>query len=577
MFLRARAVGSVLRSAFSNPALRRIGFAYALFCMAELGIWIALLIYAYGHGGTTAGTTMVLVQLVPCILLGPFLGAFADGHSPHRVLCWGYGLQALAMGAVAAAIVEGAPIGVVFVLAPLTALGLSATRPAQAAVLPAVVRTADELTAANVMSGWTFGAASLVGPAVAGVLIAWHGVGLAVAVTAAMSMAALLLVAGLRTVPIADAQDPDTPAAGAGGGGTGWLHGALAEVRDGTRANLNAIVRNGPLRILLSLHAFYFVLIGAVDLLCVVLAASYLHMGSGGAGYLNAAFGAGALLAGFVTAFLVGRRHLKNTLALSLIVAVAALALVSAISRVAPALVLLAAVGLSGAVFDVTGRTVLQRSAPADAVAGLFSILEALMDLGLVLGTVLVQVAIAAGGLKAALLAPAVIAVVLVAGLWRRLGRLDEGATVPQVEIRLLRSIPIFAALPAPALEGIARELEPVSVAAGTTVFHEGDRGDRYYAVADGSLAIARSGVVVKSVSRGNGFGEIALIDDVPRQATVQAVTDASLYSLRKDLFLQTVTGHPASALAAGRIIAGHLGDDPSGTLDGDTPSGHGS
>ena len=327
------------------------------------------------------------------------------------------------------------------------------------------------------------------------------------------------------------------------------------------------------MRVLLSLHAFYFVLIGAVDLLCVVLAASYLHMGPGGAGYLNAAFGAGALLAGFVTAFLVGRRHLKNTLVLSLMLAVGALGLISANSRVAPVVILLAAVGLSGAVFDVTGRTLLQRSAPADAIAGLFSILEALMDLGLVLGTVLVQVATAAGGFRAALLAPAVIAVCLVAGLWRRLGKLDEAATVPQVEIRLLRSISIFAALPPPTLEGIARELEPVSVAAGSTVFHEGDRGDRYYAVAAGSLAIARSGVVVKTVSRGEGFGEIALIRDVPRQATVEAVTDASLYSLQKDLFLQTVTGHPASALAAGSIIAGHLGDDSSELHDGDPPS----
>jgi MFS family permease len=570
VFLRARAVGAVLRSATSNPALRRIGFSYALFGMAELGIWIALLIYAYGHGGTTAGTTMVLVQLVPCILLGPFLGAFADRHSAHHVLCWGYGLQALAMGGVAAAIAESAPIGVVFVLAPLTALGLCATRPAQAAVLPAVVRTADELTAANVMSGWTFGAASLMGPAVAGVLIAWHGVGLAVAVTAAMSVASLLLVAGLRTVPIADAPEPDPKTEGQE---RGWLRGGLVDLRSGTRANLDAIVRNAPLRMLLSVHAFYFVLIGAVDLLCVVLAATYLHMGPGGAGFLNASFGAGALLAGFVTAFLVGRRHLKNTLVVSLSVAVAALGLVSAISRVAPACILLAAVGLSGAVFDVTGRTLLQRSAPANAVAGLFSILEALMDLGLVLGTVLVQVAIAAGGLRAALLAPAVVAIVLVAALWKRLGKLDQGTTVPQVEIRLLRSIPIFAALPAPALEGVARELEPVTVSTGTTMFHEGDRGDRYYAVADGSLAISRSGVVVKTVSRGEGFGEIALIHDVPRRATVTAVSDASLYSLRKDFFLQAVTGHPAAALVAGRIVAGHLGNSTPGGDGPDIPT----
>ena len=235
VFLRAKAVVAVLRSASSNPALRRIGFSYALFGMAELGIWIALLIYAYGHGGTSAGTTMVLVQLVPCIVLGPFLGAFADRHSAHHVLCWGYAFQAVAMGGVAAAIGLGAPIIVVFALAPLTALGLSATRPAQAAVLPAVVQTADELTAANVMSGWTFGAASLVGPAVAGVLIAWHGAGAAVAAAAAMSMASLLLVVGLRTVPVADGAE-----AGPAGDGReqGWLHSGLVDLRGETRANL---------------------------------------------------------------------------------------------------------------------------------------------------------------------------------------------------------------------------------------------------------------------------------------------------------------------------------------------------
>ena len=148
----------------------------------------------------------------------------------------------------------------------------------------------------------------------------------------------------------------------------------------------------------------------------------------------------------------------------------------------------------------------------------------------------------------------------LVATLWRRVGKLDDAATVPQVEIQLLRSIPIFTALPAPALEGIARELEPVSVPMGAIVFHEGDAGDRYYAVAVGSLAVSRSGVVVQTVSRGEGFGEIALIRDVPRRATITAVTDASLYALQKDLFVQTATGHPAASAAAGPIISDHLG-----------------
>jgi hypothetical protein len=188
--------------------------------------------------------------------------------------------------------------------------------------------------------------------------------------------------------------------------------------------------------------------------------------------------------------------------------------------------------------------------------------MEALMDLGLALGAVLVRVALSIGGVRAALLAPAVIAVFLIVGLWRRLRDIDTSANVPQVEIQLLRSISIFAALPAPSLEGMARELEAVSVPSGAAVITEGDYGDCYYAIAEGELAITRGNRVVQVVSRGDGFGEIALIRDVPRQASVTAVTDALLYSLHKDLFVQTVTGHLTASSRTSALIAGHLGDD---------------
>ncbi|HEV3310706.1 MAG TPA: hypothetical protein VG815_09325, partial [Chloroflexota bacterium] len=125
MLLRFRAVLSVFRAAFENPVLRRVGFAYSLFGSAEFGVWITLLVFAYGHGGPSASTLMVLVQLIPCIAVGPFLGAFADRRRPSRVLCVGYGLQALSMGAVAVAIGLGAPAVVVFVLAPLTSMSLT--------------------------------------------------------------------------------------------------------------------------------------------------------------------------------------------------------------------------------------------------------------------------------------------------------------------------------------------------------------------------------------------------------------------------------------------------------------------
>jgi MFS family permease len=550
VFLRFRTVVSVFRASFGNPLLRRVGFAYALFGAAEFGVWITLLVFAYRHGGPTASMVIVLAQLIPGIALGPFLGALADRRRPSRVLCVGYGLQTLSTGAVAVAIGFGAPI-VVFVLAPLTSLSFTVTRPPQAALLPALVRTPDELTAANVMTGWTDAAAALVGPALAGILLAWRGPGLAVAAMAGLTVIATCLVVRVRGP--AAAVSPDV----APGDGR-----ALASIRTGAGSNLLMTMRNPQIRVLLALHTFYFVLIGALDLLCVLLAVDYLHLGPGGPGFLNAALGGGALLAGFVTAFLVGRRHLANTLTVTLSIAVVALALIGAIRSVAPVILLIGGVGLAGAVFDVTGRTLLQRSAPSDAIAGSFSILEALMDFGLALGAVLVRVAIAIGGLKAALFAPAVVALLLVAGLWRRVQKVDASATVPQVEIQLLRSISIFAALPAPSLEGIARDLQTLTVSQGTVVIKEGERGDCYYAIAEGELAVSRESHFLQMVSRGDGFGEIALIRDVPRQATVTAATDASLYTLERELFVQTVTSHATAMSAVEGVISRHLGDD---------------
>jgi hypothetical protein len=373
-------------------------------------------------------------------------------------------------------------------------------------------------------------------------------------------------VAGPAAAVSSEVVPEDAESGGEGGRSAGGLMSgigrALASIRTGARSNLLVTMRNPQMRVLLTLHTFYFVLIGALDLLCVILAVKYLHMGPGGPGFLNSALGAGALLAGFVTAFLVGRRHLANTLIVTLSIAVVALALIGAIPRTAPAVLLIGAVGLTGAVFDITGRTLLQRSAPSDAIAGLFSILESLMDFGLALGAVLVRVAIAIGGLKAALFAPGVVAVFLLAGLWRQLQKIDSSATVPQVEIQLLRSISIFAALPAPSLEGVARDLEPLTVSQGTVVIREGERGDCYYAVAAGELAISRDGQLLEVVSRGDGFGEIALIRDIPRQATVTAATDASLYTLHKERFVQAVTGHATAVSAVGTIITKHLGDD---------------
>jgi CRP-like cAMP-binding protein len=117
----------------------------------------------------------------------------------------------------------------------------------------------------------------------------------------------------------------------------------------------------------------------------------------------------------------------------------------------------------------------------------------------------------------------------------------------------------MFAPLPGPRLERLARSLEPVTAAAGEVVIRQGDVGDRFYVVASGEVEARYDGAVVSTLGRGEGFGEIALLRDVPRTVTVVSRTDVSLYALERDDFLDALTGsararHEAERLADARL-----------------------
>jgi len=215
--------------------------------------------------------------------------------------------------------------------------------------------------------------------------------------------------------------------------------------------------------------------------------------------------------------------------------------------------------GLGRTVFDVTGRILLQRSAPPGILARVFSLLESLMNFGLAIGSVMVPVLVGLSGARAALLGTAVLFIALVALTWSRLWRIDAAADVPQVEIQVLQSFPIFAPLPAPELEGLARALRPVSAAAGETVIREGEGGDCFYAIAKGEVVVTKAGHEVKRLGRGEGFGEIALIQDVPRTATVTVTEDAELFALDKAPFILALTGHAPAARAADALVSKRL------------------
>jgi hypothetical protein len=213
----------------------------------------------------------------------------------------------------------------------------------------------------------------------------------------------------------------------------------------------------------------------------------------------------------------------------------------------------------------------LQRSVPAQSLGQVFGLLEGLTMAGLAIGAVLVPVLVHLGGSRLALLGVAAVLPLAAAAGGRALFGLDTQAPVPVVQIALLRSIPLFAELPAPAVEGLAAALTPAEVPAGTVLIRQGDEGDAYYAIGAGQLDVFQDGRFVRRCGRGEGVGEIALLQAIPRTATVTAHTDATVYRLAREPFLTAVLGHAATQRQALDVTEARLAADAA--RGGDSPA----
>src|SRR6185312_15249330 len=320
----AMSISRVLVGMLRNHELRRVSLAFIGFNAAEWGVWIAMLVYAYEHGGATTAGLVALVQLVPAALFAPIAATLGDRRRPTRVLAAGYTAQGLAMAATAVVLLAGGPAFLAYGLAAVATTAVTITRPVQSVVLPALARTPEELTAANVACGWIESLSILAAPALAGVLLAAGGAGLVFAVMAGAALAAALLVRNLTGPPAA-----------CGG-----------PVIQETLAGLQAVARETGPRSLVWLLGVEAVAIGALDVLYVVLAVGVLGHGGSVAGYLNAAFGAGGVLGIVATVALVGRRRLAPALLVGLGLWAVALGAIAAFPSTAAAFALLACAGI---------------------------------------------------------------------------------------------------------------------------------------------------------------------------------------------------------------------------------------
>lgn len=521
--------GSVLRLVRQNRTLVRLLSAFLVMTLVEYGEWITILVYAYGHGGASAAGLVALAQLMPSILLAPILGAHLARMGPARLLVACYLTSTLMLAGCAAAILLAAPPLLVYVGAVGFTLPLGISIPLHNVLTPLVVRHPDELTAANVGTGWCKGAGALAGPALAGVMIAYGGTGAACAALAALGACAPLLARFHLT---------RSEAAAAATQEEGGLRELIAAAR--------VVAARPNTRALMAYRAGSASIEGAMDLLVVLLAVRILAIGPAAAGYLSSAFGAGALVGASAAVLLVGRR-LALPLAAAALIAAAAVAALALSPGTAVAVALLVVVGAARAVQSVAAQTLLQRSTPLPVIVCAFVLIESIRDAGLALGSLAVPLLVGLGGPDAAFLGIAALALMAVLLTIRRVRHIDREADVPVVEMGLLRSIGMFSALPPAPLETLAREASCVSVPQGEVVIREGEEGDCYYAITHGEVAVTKHAAAVRRMGRGEGFGEIALLHPVSRTATVTATEPTTLLTIDREAFLGALN---ASTLA---------------------------
>jgi hypothetical protein len=424
-----------------------------------------------------------------------------------------------------------------YVGAIVAATAITTTRPAQSALMPTLVDGPEELTAANVLSGSLHAAAGLVGPATAAVLMTAVGAWAVFAVMAVVVALSAALVWRLPTVHAVGDEDPES---------------LLAGLRETARTP-------GP-RVMVLAIAVYYIVIGALDVLSVVIAVELLGKSESYSGYLSTAVGVGSLIAGSITVALIGRRWIAPWILISAVTIGVALVAVSLIDwRVAPSVLMLVIFGIATTTFELTALMLLQRVSRLDLLGHVFALVESLQMAMLAVGAAMVPLAVNLFGSHWAPAAIGVLFMVLVAGFGTRVVLIDSHARVPITEMAALRATPLFGALPGPALETVAREARRVEVSAGDVVVRQGDPGVEYFAVISGNLIVSRDGEERAELTRGDAFGEIALLREVPRTATVRAVTDAVLLAVDREPFLTAVTGHGTTRERASSIASAHL------------------
>lgn len=520
-----------------------LGSLLSAWLLAATGGWgftIAVAVYAFDRSGAGAVGLVTAARLLPAVLVAPLSGALIDRVGRTAIVAGACSVQAGCLGLAAALVAGHGALWPIIVIAAISGAVATAPRPALETLLPALASTPDELVGATAAWSAIDNTGFLLGGGAGGAAVALVGAGAVISIAAGLFAVAALLAVRLPRVRASEEDDPGDEAS------------ALADAL----AGLRAVAAARPLRTAFLLLAAVLLLEGTTDVQLVALAIGPLRMGNGGPGLLYVCWGAGGVLGSAALLALVRRRGYGLALLIGSLVFAIGVGAAGA-SGVAIALVAMLPAGIGFSLVETAVMALVPRLAD-DVIAGrVYGLAEVLYAGAAGVGALLAPTLIRSLGVAGSLAAVGGALALLALAVSGELARLDTGQELASRVRELLHGVGFLAPLPLPRLERLVRNARRVSLPAGATVITAGDIGTEFYVIAHGTVDIVEYG---RRQGPGSGFGEIALLLDVPRTATVRAATDVDLWTLSRHTFVAAVNAHGDVAQLADATVAEHLG-----------------
>jgi CRP-like cAMP-binding protein/predicted MFS family arabinose efflux permease len=545
--------GRGLRAALHHRDYRLLVTASSI---SQTGDWlynVALLVWVYDatHSGTWVAVVTV-ARLVPYVVFGPLGGLVADTYDRRTVMIASDLLRAALMLLLAVFTDLHGPVALVAAIACISTAAGTAYRPAVVAMLPEMVGERD-LAAANALESVVENLAVVLGPAIGAGLLVLGSTTFAFVINALTFVISAGCAAALHVHSRGSGRDDSETSAPE----AGLLHG------------FRELGRTADARVLGGYMLGTAFIYGIQSVVLVLVAGEQLEAGTDGVGIFYAALGVGGIVGAALVTRLARSARLGAVLYASLLLTTLPMALLALSSSggVAFVLVLLSSVG--AVVLDVLALTQLQRAVSGEVLGRVWGALDALVVSAIILGSIVVAPVVDVLGADPAFVLLALCIPVLgllgVGGLLR--ADRESVALLDRIgpAVRVFQQVPLLEVADRATIERLATTAVVQPVAIGEDVVVQGEPAEHFYVVESGrfDVYVEEDGGAPEQVNvlgAGDWFGEIGLLHDAPRTATVRARWPSRVWRIDGGEMLEALNAAPTMAATLLEGVASRIG-----------------